>query len=138
MIERRYQEIVSHINYLILELESLKSKILLEEGIHFNVISDEDFIIELWDTEILEPRILTYTPNQNPLGDKVNHIAECVNALNTLGIRAFKKQIYWNSDIPWEDLPENFRKLDQVYNITKRQITDTLRDIVRERTKCFM
>lgn len=138
MIENRYQEIVSHINYLILELESLKSKILLEEGIHFNVISDNDFIIELWDTEILESRVLSYYLNQNPLGKNINHTTECVKALNNLSIRAFKKQIYWNSDIPWEDLPENFRKLDQVYNITKRQMTNTLREVVKERTKCFM
>lgn len=138
MIENRYQEIVSHINYLILELESLKNKILLEEGIHFNVVSDEDFIIELWDTEILDSRVLSYFLNQDSLGKNINHTTECIKALNNLSIRAFKKQIYWNSDIPWEDLPENFRKLDQVYNITKRQMTNTLRQVVKERTKCFM
>ena len=54
-------------------------------------------------------------------------------ALNTLNLSAYRKQIYWNSDIPRDDLPENFRKLDQVYRIEKRELSDALRAEVKGR-----
>lgn len=137
MDKQKLEDIVSHIDYLISELKHLKSKIALEDGIHFNVICEivnENnlgmFAIELWDTELLEPRILCYYPEHKNFDDRNK---ECMKALNMLGIRAFKKQIYWNSDHPWDDLPENFRKLDMVYKIEKRELSSNLREEVKGR-----
>jgi hypothetical protein len=131
MIEKKYQDIVSHIDYLISELKHLKTKISLEDGIHFNVINGIDlFAIELWDTELLEPRVLSYYKRALSIDEARE---EACKALNTLGIRAYKKQIYWNSELEWELLPENFRKLDQVYKIEERTLSESLREEVLRR-----
>lgn len=139
MADQKVQDIVSHIDYIIAELKHLRSKVTLEDGIHFNVLIKEPkgdgedlgmFAIELWDSELLEPRILSYYPEHKKFDDRNK---ECMLALNQLGLRAFKKQIYWNSDHDWEDLPENFRKLDQVYKIEKRKLSDTVRNELKGR-----
>jgi hypothetical protein len=117
------------------ELKHLRTKITLDDGIHFNVILEDNvFIIELWDTDLLEPRILSYT---NGSVEKAQTVREAQSALNQLGIRAFKKQIYWNSDLPWEDLTENFQKLDQVYKIEKRVLDIGLRQDIKERVNAL-
>ena len=131
MIEKKYQDIVSHIDYLISELKHLRTKISLEDGIHFNVINSTDlFAIELWDTELLEPRMLSYYKRALTIDEARK---EACKALNTLSIRAYKKQIYWNSELGWELLPENFRKLDQVYKIEERTLSESLREEVLRR-----
>lgn len=135
MIEEKHQDIVSHIDFLISELKQLKSKISLESGIHFNVIDENKlFIIEIWDSEVSEPRVLSYF---NDTIEEELKKKECQKALNNLGLRAWKKQIYWNSDIPWENLSENFRKLDEVYKIQKRKLTNSLRDTIKERVNAL-
>jgi hypothetical protein len=129
--EQKIQNIVSHIDYLISELNHLKSKITIKDGIHFNVMEEpKQFVIEQWDSDLLEPRILTYRTDEISTEDVMK---ECTKALNTLGIRAFKKQIYWNSDIDWDKLPENFRKLDKVYNINKTELSSILRNEIKGR-----
>ena len=74
MNQQKIEDIVSHIDYLISELKHLRSKIAIEDGIHFNVISDEMFAIEIWDTDKLEPRIISFMKNQSPTGENINHI----------------------------------------------------------------
>jgi hypothetical protein len=129
--EQKTQDIVSHIDYLISELQHLKTKIAIKDGIHFNVMEEpKQFVIEQWDSELLEPRILTYRTDEISTEDVMR---ECTKALNTLSIRAFKKQIYWNSDIDWDKLPENFRKLDEVYKINKTELSPVLRDEIKRR-----
>jgi hypothetical protein len=135
MVEEKYQDIVSHIDFLISELKHLRSKISLEDGIHFNVIDEEKlFIIELWDSEVLEPRILSYF---NDAIDEDLKKKECQKALNNLGLRAWKKQIYWNSDILWDDLSENFKKLDEIYKIQKRKLTNNSKEAIKERVNAL-
>lgn len=131
MNQQKLDDIVSHIDYLMSELKHLRSKLTIEDGIHFNIIDEENlFAIEQWDSEVLEPRVLAYFPDRLKIEDAIKHATK---ALNTLGIRAYKKQIYWNSDIEWKHLPENFRKLDMVYNVEKRDLSDTLRNEMKER-----
>jgi len=134
MEKQKLDDIVSHIDYLISELNHLRSKVALEDGLHLNIISDEMFAIELWDTDLLEPRIISYYETQTPTGKEINHIKECQRALDMmLTPRAHKKTIYWNSDIPWEDLTENYQKLDQVFKFEKRELSDSLRSTVKGR-----
>jgi hypothetical protein len=135
MNHQKIEDLVSHIDYIMSELKHLRTKMTLDDGIHFNVILEDNvFIIELWDTDLLEPRILAYT---NGSVEKAQTIREAQSALNQLGIRAFKKQIYWNSDLPWEDLTENFQKLDQVYKIEKRVLDIGLRQDIKERVNAL-
>ena len=134
MIDKKSQDIVSHIDYLISELKHLKSKLTLEEGLHLSIISDEIFAIESWDSELLEPRILCYYPNPEEVKG-FNYVKEIEKALNiiTMSPRTFKKTIYWNSDISWDNLTEHFQKLDQVFKFEKRKLSDDLRTIVKGR-----
>lgn len=130
MNQQKIEDAVSHIDYLISELKHLKSKLTIEEGLHFNVYLSQDmFVIEQWDSDLLEPRILC---NKKSVSEE-EAVKECLKALNTLGIRAYKKQIYWNSDVAWDVLPENFRKLDMVYRIEKRKLTLDSKQDIRER-----
>lgn len=130
MNQQKIEDAVSHIDYLISELKHLKSKLTIEEGLHFNVLLSQDmFVIEQWDSDLLEPRILC---NKKSVSEE-EAVKECLKALNTLGIRAYKKQIYWNSDVAWDVLPENFRKLDMVYRIEKRKLTLDSKQDIRER-----
>lgn len=130
MNQQKIEDAVSHIDYLISELKHLKSKLTIEEGLHFNVFESQDlFVIEQWDSDLLEPRILCSKKSVS----EEEAITECMKALNTLGIRAYKKQIYWNSDVAWERLPENFRKLDMVFRIEKRKLTLDSKQDIRER-----
>jgi hypothetical protein len=136
MNQQKLEDIVSHIDYLVSELKHLKSKITMEDGLHFNVISNgEIFAIELWDTELLEPRILSYKPASMPR----DLIKECQKALDSIACspRAMRKQLYWNSDISWDELPELYRKLDQVYKIEKRELSEHLRDEVTGRVNAL-
>jgi hypothetical protein len=131
MTEQKIQDIVSHIDYLISELKHLKSKLVLEDGLHLNIINDGEFIIESWDTDLLEPRILCYYPKGV---EKEKRQGKCHMALDQiLTPRAHKRTIYWNSDIPWEDLGEHYQKLDQVFKFEKRELSSELREIVKGR-----
>lgn len=132
MTEQKLQDIVSHIDYLVSELIHLKSKLTLEEGLHLNVIDDDIFAIELWDTDLLEPRMLTNCPKG--LDSEESKVFNCERALNQiLTPRAFKKTIYWNSDVPWNNLTEHFQKLDKVFKFEKRELSDELRNVVKGR-----
>lgn len=133
MTEQKLQDIVSHIDYLVSELIHLRSKLTLEDGLHINIISDEIFAIELWDTDLLEPRMLSYH-SENKTDEGHDYIKDCEKALNQiLTPRAHKKTIYWNSDIPWDNLTEHFQKLDQVFKFEKRELSDELRTVVKGR-----
>lgn len=134
MNEQKLQDIVSHIDYLVAELKHLKSKLTLEEGLHLNVISDSEyFAIELWDAELLEPRMLCHTFRLDINDDKYM-IKQCQRALDIiLTPRTHKKIIYWNSDVEWDALSENYQKLDQVFKFKKRKLSDDLRQVVKGR-----
>ena len=134
MNEQKLQDIVSHIDYLVAELKHLRSKLTLEEGLHLNVILDSKyFAIELWDTELLEPRMLCYLIPSDVSGGK-DVVKQCERALDIiLTPRAYKKTIYWNSDIEWHALSENYQKLDQVFKFEKRKLSDDLREVVKGR-----
>lgn len=140
MIQNK-EEIVSHINFIISELLHLKKKLTIEPGIHFNVITGPFnvmtgpywIIIEQWDTELSEPRLLSCIDKIQKEDLEKVFIQESMKALNTLGARAYKKQIYWNSDFPWDKLPENFRKLNMIYKIEENLVSDELRHEVMGR-----
>lgn len=128
------EQIVSHIDFLISELKHLKQKMTIEEGIHFNVLLTSDSIcIEQWDTDADEPRLLSYITKIKEEDYKNVINQEAMKALNTLGIRAHKKQIYWNSDLSWNDLPENFKKLNMIYKIKEDMVSSELRMELLER-----
>lgn len=134
MVDQKLNDIVSHIDYLISELMHLRSKVAIEDGIHINIVDDEGmFAIEMWDTDQVEPRALSYTNKNDSEIDDERKIKECMVALNALPFRAHKKQIYWNSDISWDKLPENFEKLDQIYKIAKRDLSDNTREELKRR-----
>lgn len=131
MNEQKRQDIVSHIDYLISELNHLKFKIKLEDGIHIYVLHQDDFTaIEIWDSDCLERRIVYQSNEKTPDEKLIPHLEF---ALNQLGIRAFKKQIFWESDFDWSKLRENFRKLDEVYKIQKSELSSTLKEEIKER-----
>jgi hypothetical protein len=133
MNQQKLENIVSHIDYLISELKHVKSKLTQDEGLHLNVISDEIFAIELWDTDLLEPRMLCYKPEPKAI-ENFDYIKECQKALDTiLTPRAYSKTIYWNSDIPWESLTEHYQKLDQLFKFEKRELDDNLKSVVKGR-----
>lgn len=136
MIDQKYQDIVSHIDYLISELHHLKSKITLEDGIHLNLISEDNlFIIEQWDSDLLEPRILSYFLKTTPEFIE-KEIMKAID-ITTMSPRTYKRNIYWNSDIPWDTIPENYRKLDGIYKIEKRELNKSLRETVKERVNAL-
>jgi hypothetical protein len=131
MNQQKLEDVVSHINFLIAELNHLRNKILIEDGIHFYVLHENSYTsVEVWDSELLEPRIIFNAEGEVKDEDLIPHL---LTALNTLSIRAFKKQIFWESDFEWSKLPENFKKLDEVYRIEKRELSSSIKEEIKER-----
>lgn len=131
MDQQRVDNIVSHLNFLIEEINHIKTLLTVEDGIHIYVIHEDAFTsIEIWDSECNEPRIVFHDNEKTPK-DKLNRELEF--ALNQLGMRAHKKKIFWTSDFPWEELREGFKKLDEIYNIIKRDISDDVRKQIKGR-----
>lgn len=131
MNEQKLQDIVSHLDYILSEINFLKSKLTTEDGLHLNIINEPElFAIELWDSELLQPRMLSYFPRNT----EVDIQKECHKALDIiLTPRAARKTIFWNSEVSWEKLGEHYQKLDQVFKFEKRELSNDLREVVKGR-----
>jgi hypothetical protein len=124
---------LSKLNSLINELESVVSEFrkltLSSEKIQIATVWQEDITyVHYWDPRNPEPRVFASVPFQLE-EEKLSKIL--CSVLNLLTPTAHRLGVEWVGDFSWESLPENFEKLEQVFNIEHKELTEDQREYIR-------
>lgn len=83
--------------------------------------------VHYWDPRNPEPRII-YCQQGKADKDAVQEAA--CRALNLLSHKVYQLGIQWISDLPWEELPEDFQKLEEVFSVEKKKIEFEQKQII--------
>ncbi len=86
-------------------------------GIEIKVIyNDSSSYVHYWDGRNPLPRIFL---QEDKKVTKKEIVEQACVALNLLTPYAFDVGVKWTGDLPWEELPEQFQKLHDVFQIEK-------------------
>jgi hypothetical protein len=107
-------------------LKDLLPKSSRPDGIQILVVLDEEVsYVHYWDGFNPEPFPLLIAKGEAPVEDVVEYTCR---AFNKFGPDAFGKPIEFCSDLKWDQLPENFQKLVDVFQQIK--ITEPKRSLI--------
>ena len=94
------------------------------------IVWDEQLsYIHFWDPRNPEPRIVYY--EMGKISKEMMNQYAC-HALNSLGIRTHEFGVQWISQYDWKELPENFEKLNQVFDVEVKEINDEQLEYIKE------
>lgn len=115
------------------EIEEILSKIkaltIASDKVQIATVRDEKMsYLHYWDPRNEEPRVLCSVPFELELK---KFVAVAQTALNKLSPFAAQVGVQWIGDLDWKELPEGFQKLDQIFSIEKKELSEEQKEYIR-------
>lgn len=121
----RLTDLIQTAKNLVTELENLA---IATPRLQVCVIWDDVMTyVHYWDPRNPEPRMV-YCQEGKADEDALKEAA--CRALNLLSHKVHSLGIQWISDYPWENLPEDFVKLQEVFSVEKKKIEFEQKQII--------
>lgn len=109
-------------------VEELESLALSTSRLQVCIIWDDVLsYVHYWDPRNPEPRIV-YCQEGKADEDAMKEAA--CQALNLLSHKAYEMGVQWIGDYSWDELPEDFQKLQDVFNVEKKRIELEQKEII--------